>query len=76
MIEDNIKSNLDEVYVILKDNMELCFKHLESNPNDTKKILSIWKNYSDKIYKEFLHMSNMYDNDVVGKEITKMLIFK
>ncbi len=76
MIENNIKSNLDEVYVILKDNMALCFKHLENNPNDTKKILSIWKNYSDKIYKEFLLMSDKYDNDFVGKEITKMLIFR
>lgn len=76
MIEENIKSNLDEVYVILKDNMELCFKHLESNPNDTKKILSIWKNYSDKIYKDFLQISDKYNNNVVGKEITKMLIFR
>jgi len=56
--------------------MELCFKRLENNQNDTKKILSIWKNYSDKIYKEFLLMSDKYDNDFVGKEITKMLIFR
>jgi hypothetical protein len=76
MNEAEIRKNLDEAFLIIKDNLEICFKHLEKHPNETKEVLSIWKNYSNKLYKEFLSMSDKYNNNSIGKEITKMIIFK
>ncbi len=76
MIEKEIQNKLDDACIILKDTMELCFEHLYQNPNDTKKILSNWKKYGDNVYREFIAMSEKYGNNVVGKELTKMIIFR
>lgn len=76
MNENDIKNNLDDVFMMIKQNMESSFHYLQKNPKDTKKIISIWKSYSNKVYKEFMLMSSKYDNHTVGKEITKMIMFK
>ena len=76
MIEKDINRKLSDARVILRESMELCFKHLQQNPEDTKKILSVWKDHGTKIYGEFMTMSDKYDNNTVGKEITKMIMFR
>ncbi|KAB3535749.1 hypothetical protein F8154_05465 [Alkaliphilus pronyensis] len=76
MDKKNVKTNINEALTQLKENMEICFKHLENNPNDTNEIVDMWKEFGNDFIKESIVMSEKYSNKSIIKGNTKMLIFK
>ncbi|KAB3525506.1 hypothetical protein [Alkaliphilus serpentinus] len=76
MDKHNVKTNISEALSTLIENLEICFQHLEKNPNDTNEIVDMWKEFGNEFVKESIMLSEKYNNKAIIKGITKMLIFK
>ena len=72
---EKIEANLNEILSILKENMEESFEHIDQNPKDSKEMISIWKNFANKFMKEFVFLSEKYNNKDIAKAIGKMIMF-
>lgn len=70
-----VESNLNEIFDILKKNMAESFEHIDKNPNDSKEMIAIWKEFANKFMKEFIRLSEKYDNKDIAKAIGKMIMF-
>lgn len=72
---ENIESNLNEAFNIVRDNMIQSFEHINDNPKDTNEVIAVWKSFSNKLMKEFFTLSEKYDNKDIAKAIGKMIMF-
>lgn len=55
--------------------MAESFEHIDKNPNDSKEMIAIWKEFANKFMKEFIRLSEKYDNKDIAKAIGKMIMF-
>lgn len=72
---EKIEYNLNEVFNMIKKNMIESFEHIEENPKDSNEIIDIWKDFANKLMKEFFTLSEEYDNKDIAKAIGKMIMF-
>lgn len=72
---ERIEYNLNEVFNILKNNMIESFEYMEENPEGSNEIISTWKDFTNKLMKEFFTLSEEYDNKDIAKAIGKMIMF-
>lgn len=73
--KEKIEYNLNEVFNILKNNMIESFEYMEENPEGSNEIISTWKDFANKLMKEFFTLSEEYDNKDIAKAIGKMIMF-
>lgn len=72
---EQVESNLNEIFAILKKNMTESFEHIDKNPKDSKEMIAIWKDFANKFMKEFVRLSEKYNNKDIAKAIGKMIMF-
>ena len=70
-----IEEGLTEALKMIQKNLKLSFKLIQANPDKEKQIISLWKNYIDKLVKKVTIMSEKYNNNKIIKALTKSFLF-
>ena len=70
-----IEEGLTEALKMIQKNLKLSFKLIQTNPEKEKQIISLWKNYIDKLVKQVTIMSEKYNNNKIIKALTKSFLF-
>ncbi|MCG8540427.1 MAG: hypothetical protein MJA82_10865 [Clostridia bacterium] len=72
---EKIESNLNDILDVLKQNMEESFEYIDENPKDSNEMINIWKEFANEFMKEFITLSEKYNNRDIVKAIGKMIMF-